>query len=177
MQIKTNYQKATSLIRLKKSIPFSDTLNRYILLKSKEVLKELEKQSIKVQFVDGQPYENFEELKKDFNQNKSFKVSKDFSENTIFGDPYINYLNRVFHDYNHLRYNLSFSEVDELKLHYFINIEALSFGLNTFDLQLLNIDNVGQIVYFASAGSFPVDQRKYVISELIESFKDIELCQ
>jgi hypothetical protein len=157
------------LQRYKKTVPFSNSLNLFIKIKASEVLNYLETKNVKVEFIVGQPYESYEDLKNDFFKNKSFKISTLFSENTIFGEPQINHLNRLYHDFLHLYHNLDFSFESEMILNYYTIQEGKRFGLNDFDLELLNIDNSGQIVYFFENKDFPQDQRKFVLGELYKT--------
>jgi hypothetical protein len=174
MQNISKLSKLATIQRYKKTIPFSETLNRFIEIKSSEILKYLENKGIKVEFIETQPYEDYEGLKNDFFINKSFKISTLFSDNTIFGDPKINHLNRLYHDFLHLYHNLDFTFESELILNYYTIQEGRRFGLNDFDLELLNIDTGGQIVYFFENKNFPQDQRKFVLGELYKTIVEPE---
>lgn len=165
-QIRTNKQKISQVIRYKSTVPFSVTLNRYIEIK----FEELKNTGLKIEFVDREPYANFEEMKADYLNKNRLLISKLHAENNIFGSVEMNCKFRVIHDFGHLENNLDFSAEKELILNYIQLQEAQKFGLCPFDLALLNIETAGQIKYFLETGDFPSDQRKFAVSELIKFF-------
>lgn len=152
--------KIARAIRLKSSIPFSDSLNTF-------VCNEFDKLPFKVEFVDCEPYTGFDDMVKQFEESKVLKVSKLHSELTIFGDPEVNWKFRAFHDFLHIVHGLDFTFESELLVNYEQTKIAFEAGLSKFDIQLLNIETAGQIVYFKKYGEFPKDQRKFCIDELL----------
>jgi hypothetical protein len=151
------------LQRYKKEIPFSITLNRFIEY-------QFNKLPFKVQFVDFEPYKDFNDMVTQFETSHILKVSTLHCENTIFGNPLINQKFRAFHDFIHICENLDFNYESELLVNYSQNLIGLKYGLNRWDLQLLNIETAGQILYFRENNFFPENQRSFAIQELKKSF-------
>jgi len=150
--------------RYKVSIPFSITLNRFIE-------DQFNKLPFETQFVDFEPYKDFNDMVKQFESTHILKISTLHCEKTIFGDPLINQKFRAFHDFIHITENLDFEFESELLVNYAQTKIGLKYGLNRWDLQLLNIETAGQIAYFRINGFFPEDQRAFAVTELLNSFR------
>lgn len=163
------------LQRLKSSVPFSTTLNAYINNKYAELVGTYHLEVVlsdKDKYFDmagGDPERAFCYMLEDFNAGK-LVIWTGESENTIFGDPWINYQFRAIHDIFHCVYQKGFSAGDELQVNY-LQQQAFCFdGLGEFDRELLNIETAGQVLYFDACGEFPKDQRKFAIGELVKTY-------
>jgi hypothetical protein len=76
------------------------------------------------------------------------------SENTIYGDPRVNWAFRAWHDELHLKLNAPFTLEGET----LVGLEqARLIGGDTLGLVMAS-EVVGQVEYFQKHGSFPVDQ-------------------
>lgn len=124
------------------------------------------KGAIKVKFVDYEPYGSFEAMKADITDNNRLLISRLHSDNTIFGSELTNTAFRAVHDYLHFTLNLDFSHESELIVNYYQDNIFRNLGATRFDLDLLNIETAGQVVYHKATGDFPKDQRQFAISEL-----------
>lgn len=156
----SNQEKISAFKRYKSNVPFSQSLNNWID-------RQFKKLPFSVVFCDFEPYTSFPDMVEQFNLSgqKVLKISTLHSEKTIFGNPETNWKFRAIHDYFHIDRNLDFSLQDELMVNY-LQMQYASKELNGFDLQLLNIETAGQIVYYSTFGEFPADQRAFTIAEL-----------
>lgn len=145
--------------------PLSRTLNDLILKAFADTfLQPLA--SVSVQFVNYEPYDNFEQMNNDMVFFGRLKISTLHCENTIFGNPVINQMFRAVHDVLHQVYKLDFSHESELMVNYYQNQIFKKLGASQFDLDLLNIETAGQIVYHKKHNDFPKDQRLFAFTEL-----------
>lgn len=150
--------------RYKNTVPFSQSLNDLIFKAYDNLITTglLEQ----VEFIDVEnPYSTYEEMTRDIRVGKLF-ISSQHCDNTIFGKASVNVMFRAVHDWLHYSNNCDFSYENELIVNYHQNIYFKSLGASQFDLDLLNIETAGQIVYHKNTGIFPTNQRAFAISEL-----------
>jgi hypothetical protein len=81
------------------------------------------------------------------------------SEQTIFGDPRLNWAFRALHDLEHIKHSLSFSIDHELHL---ARITAAQFDGRIADIVYAEIG--GQIEYLQANGKFPQDQYNFILN-------------
>ena len=154
-----------NLRRLKNTVAFSQSLNQFV----HEMYAHITiVRGIDFLFVDGQPYRTYEEMKEDFEANKRLKISKDFSETSIFGDAKVNWMFRAVHDMQHIDLGLDVSPEQEFMITYKMIQDYRQRGLSQLDIDLLTIEMLGQVIYFVETGNFPVNQRLFTIVELIK---------
>lgn len=162
-----NQPTLTQIERYSVNTPFSQTLNDLILKSFSDTFLSAQS-NIKVIFVDYEPYSCFLDMQVDIGNFKRLKVSSLHCDNTIFGFPMINQMFRAVHDYLHFMYNLDFSHENELMVNYYQNSIFKKLGASVWDLDLLNIETAGQIVYHKKFGDFPKNQRTFTIQQLSE---------
>lgn len=161
--------------RYKNIVPFSVILNEYIERKFEALKKAVDYEII---FVNEEPYftegvtqtKAFVKMRFDACVIKRLKIWKGASDCTIFGVPEINWKFRALHDSFHIKFDLGFSAKDELLVNYLQQQEFSFDGLPAFELQLLNIETAGQILFYEQNKAFPSDQRKFAISELYKFY-------
>lgn len=173
MQKKINYKskkkkmELTALNALESGFPFSDSLNNLILKAYNSLfIKRGEYSKLTIHFVPTEPYKDFEAMKQDIERNERLYISTLHCDNTIFGNPLINQMFRAVHDILHYQYSLDFSYESECLVNYYQNIAFKAYGARQYDLDLLNIETVGQIVYHKTVGCFPENQRTFTYLEL-----------
>lgn len=152
-----------NLRRLKNTVAFSQSLNKFV----HEMYTQLTvDRGIDFTFVDGQPYETYEQMKADFEANRHLKISKDFSDTSIFGDARVNWMFRAVHDMQHIDLKLDFSPEQEFMITYKMIQDYRQRGLSQLDIDLLTIEMQGQVIYFVETGTFPDCQRTFTMIEL-----------
>lgn len=93
-----------------------------------------------------------------FSQGRTLTVWSGASDNTIWGEPSLNYKFRAWHDSLHIRTGLDFSVKAELEL--------TRLSLSYFDGNLAEVIRAevgGQVEHFERFGTFPTDQVAFVI--------------
>lgn len=153
----------TNLKNLANDQPFSQSLNDFVNKEFDHLTKE---RGIQVVFVEGQPYDNYEELKFDIDFAKQLYISTDFSDTSIFGDPLTNWKFRAVHDMQHYDLDLDFEPQSEFMITYKMLGDYKRKGLSQFDIDLLQIEMNGQVAYYVETGDYPVNQREFTIGEL-----------
>lgn len=143
--------------------PFSQSLNDFV---NKEFDYLTQVRGINVLFIEGQPYENYTQLKHDVEKCGILVISTDFSDSSIFGDPKMNWKFRAVHDMQHYDLNLDFEPQSEFMITYKMLGDYKRKGLSQFDIDLLQIEMNGQVAYYVETGDFPVNQREFTIGEL-----------
>ena len=95
-----------------------------------------------------------------------FPVWKGGSGSTVFLVPHANYMFRYLHDHEHVATGLSLSIEDERKLGYDWAYRVMLHSVPEWDVCLLaELDTVGQTLYYAEHGTFPVDQVGWVYEQ------------
>lgn len=92
------------------------------------------------------------------------------SDKTIYGSRGANWAFRFWHDVVHCQHGLSFSTADELTtgLRQLNELELVEgYGPNTLEYQMLYLDTIGQVEYFAEHGGFIEDQRTWMVEQLL----------
>lgn len=148
------------LQRYKSTEPFSQSLNKWVESEFEKIAKDFI-----IGFVSYDPYEDAEQMFNDMD-NGVMMVSNLYCNNTIFGSPEINCKFRVVHDFLHYKHKLSFSVSDECKVNHYQTTEAYKAKLSKFDIALLNIETVGQVIYYDTNNDFPTNQRDFTIQQL-----------
>lgn len=98
------------------------------------------------------------------------------SERTIFGDPETNWAFRAWHDWSHWRYGLDFTLDGEILTceRQIADLSSVFYGhdrLTRWAL-LLQCEVAGQAIHFHKYGTFPVNQRGFAASWLLNGPKD-----
>lgn len=91
-------------------------------------------------------------------------ISNEFCDSSIYAEPDDNVRFRFWHDVSHVRLGLSFALGDELELAlwHLSELEAAGHARGSDVFELLEADLVGQVLLFALARRFPIDQRTFV---------------
>lgn len=84
------------------------------------------------------------------------------SDSTIYGDPYVNWCFRAFHDYLHISMNAEFSLEGEILV---AREHARLIGSDGLG-DILMAEVKGQVEYFAKHGAFPVNQYEFIAGYL-----------
>lgn len=108
----------------------------------------------------------FEALKAHYAETGRVLVWSGASDQTIFGDPEINYAFRAWHDSRHITENLDFSLDSEIKvcLAQIRDLRAI-YGngrLLQHFADILSAEVIGQALYERANGGFPIDQAGFV---------------
>jgi hypothetical protein len=101
-----------------------------------------------------------------FESGQRYVVYAGGSENTIYGDPEVNYHFRAWHDWCHWQGKYDFSLAGELGA-YHLQCDHLVAIYGASDTtrrwqRILYADIIGQKLYFRQHGSFPTDQMTFV---------------
>ena len=145
------------LMRLKKSAAFSPRLNEYIL-------NLVEALGIKYTVTD----EDLSEADVLKQNPKDLKIWSGGSENTIFGDPEVNYAFRAWHDWVHITSQLDFSPLNEARVAF---IQAAMLPEEwTFERNLILIEVIWQVLHHDATGEFVDDQRDFTVHILHAGF-------
>ena len=104
-----------------------------------------------------------------FNKHGTVMVWTGASDNTIFGDPAVNWAFRAWHDYVHILWNLEFTPVGEAEVcaiqqqqaRQYMEDRGYSPARIEAVVQLLEAEVNGQIEYQQKHGNFPEDQREF----------------
>ena len=116
----------------------------------------------------SEDYSGFDEMAQDFEETGSIKINTLNSTGTIFGDPSVNWLFRVWHDYAHIRTGAGFDfngEITAMRLQ-IADVYAHS-GLTedektTFS-HLLTFSVQGTGEYYITHGQFPPNEYEYYL--------------
>lgn len=135
-------------IRYKKTVPFSQRLNDWIVNRAEQV-------NYYPVYADVPP-----EVLLQF-KGKRFPVSELYCENTVFGDPQINVMFRAWHDDVHLTNDYGFDLNGEV-LTAFKQCSELPVDWH-YERELILIEVIAQVQYALSKGEFVDDQRAFNI--------------
>lgn len=111
-------------------------------------------------FIDDDAPETYNELKRRFVEIGAIPVSDKFCDNTMFGDPVINVMFRVWHDHHHIKGDFDFTQDGEIKTA-FAQIAELPEDWWKEKFMIL-CDIVGQGSYFCTHNDFPVNQNEFL---------------
>lgn len=136
-------------IRYKKTVPFSQRLNDWIIERAERVNY--------CRCNDDVPPEVLLMFK-----GKQFPVSTMYCENTVFGDPDINVMFRAWHDDVHLTNDYGFDLNGEV-LTAFKQASELPIDWH-YERELILIEVIAQVQYAFSTGGFVEDQREFNIN-------------
>lgn len=107
--------------------------------------------------------DTFEALDSHYQRTGEVLVSSGFSARSIYGRPFVNWALRAVHDADHLRWRCPFTEHGELACATEATLRLVRRGP---DRDLLRADAVGQVEHYFAFGSFPLDQRAFVVDYL-----------
>lgn len=121
------------------------------------------------------PRDNYEDMVTEYHARGLLTVWTGASDETIFGQPYLNWAFRTWHDAVHINLHADFSYEHEIRVQECQQQEALQWCKNygvseektDFILLLLEAEIKGQLDYQLEHGEFPVDQVKFT-EEYIE---------
>ncbi len=111
--------------------------------------------------VDYDPYATLAEMQADYALTGRIRVSTLHSDTSIYGDPFINWCGRAWHDYCHLAMNAEFDATGEMEASIYQRMEM---GFNFHHLpkstlnwyaSIINAEVNGQVVYYMEHGDFP----------------------
>lgn len=112
------------------------------------------------------PFNILNELRDHIKRTGRMIVYRGHSDQTIFGDPEVNWAFRAWHDHCHLRARAEFSTDGEFAtfLEQASDIRKLYGASATADkmVSLIHAEVVGQVAYARQHGHFPVNQRAFV---------------
>lgn len=93
------------------------------------------------------------------------RVSSQHSDRTIYQTPLINMAFRFVHDTRHVHLDAEFDTDGELLVAscHLARLKHDGFDNGTIESRLMLADTVGQTVFAARTGGFPVDQRRFVL--------------
>ena len=148
-----------NLLRLKSSIPFSETLNKFI-----NEFYETHKDTFVIVDNDDfvSPEISFNIHLQRFRKTGKIHIWNGSSENSIYGNSETNIKFRAWHDYTHMTNELGYTFDDESIV---AKIQAAFLPIES-DKKLLLADVIGQGEYFNNFGEFPIDQRRFVATYL-----------
>jgi hypothetical protein len=106
--------------------------------------------------------QSFEEMKALYKSTGSIPINTGFSDNTIFGNPAINWAFRAWHDYCHLLLDADFSEQGERETCE-LQIAQMFLALGHTEqawrfASIIRGEVIGQVLYYQRFQSFPKNQ-------------------
>ena len=111
--------------------------------------------------VDYDPYPTLADMRADYDKTGRIKVSTLYSDNSIYGDPFINWCGRAWHDYCHLQTNSPFDALGEKRAAAYQMIEVYNHvsdsKLARWFCRIIDAEVNGQVKYFLQHGAFPVN--------------------
>ena len=108
---------------------------------------------VKVEFVDGDPYQTAEQMREEIKETKTLKVMKDFSEHPFFSQEE-NWKFRAVHDwFTHVITKQPFTRKGELSAY---NTHIKMFPPSTWPALFTEI--IGQVCYQTKKGAFGVQK-------------------
>ena len=120
---------------------------------------------------------SFKEFKEETLKNQGvINISLEGSDNTIYGNKYVNTLARVWHDEIHLTHNLSFNEFDEAVVakvqkeevyQYFKNKGVYFRGF--LASHLIYLDIMEQVKYYKENKEYVVNQNDFIKKAFVNS--------
>jgi len=120
---------------------------------------------------------NFKEFKEETIKNQGvINISLEGSDNTIYGNKYVNTLARVWHDEIHITHNLSFNEFDEAVVakvqkeevyQYFKNKGVYFRGF--LASHLIYLDIMEQVKYYKENKEYVVNQNDFIKKAFVNS--------
>lgn len=122
--------------------------------------------------VDAGHPETFEAVQAEFKacsmNRAAFRVWAGASDRTIYTSPEGNYAFRFVHDVYHAVHNRDFGTAGELVIatRHIAEVKA-AFGVISLEAQLMEVDTVGQVEYFAKTGGFVADQLGFAYAQII----------
>lgn len=124
-------------------------------------------------------YADFASLQADYVLTGNIRINTEFSDNTIFGKPSINWKFRAWHDYCHLQTGGDFSrqgEVLAMRIQQrMIDVEpGYSQDQRNEFKRLIYIEVVGQLDYFEENNGFPVNQYE-TFNSIRSRYSDAEI--
>lgn len=160
------------LNRLKKTAPFSNRLNNFVL-DWFEIHKDTFIFTDKDNFDSDNIEATFENHKKIYRETGKIYIWTGCSENTIFGSPEINHKFRAWHDYIHLNYFLGYSIIEESIV---CDIQKDMLPVDwIFERKLIECEIRGQAHYFYLNNKFINNQRLFSSLWIQDSIKALRL--
>lgn len=129
----------------------------------------------KVRYSAGQPYTDYSELRKDFDNTGYITVSTDYSTSTIFGDEVTNWKFRAWHDLCHIKANADFTPEGERRAALEMVAQLLRLNGPTMRdkerwVRLIDEEVNGQTSYFIKHNAYPIDQRQFAVDFLTKKY-------
>lgn len=112
--------------------------------------------------VDYDPYATLAEMRADYDKTGRIKVSTLHSDNSIYGDPFVNWCGRAWHDYCHLACNAEFDAEGESlaaahQIQEMYDYIGWTSPLGHRFARIINAEVNGQVEYYLKHGNFPVN--------------------
>lgn len=123
-------------------------------------------------------YANFDDMVLDYKRRGTIRVNTDFSDNTIFGEPRLNWYFRYWHDMAHLATGAPFTADGEriAATYQMTQVWALQ-GPSDADKRrwcaIIDVEVNGQVDYYLTHGEFVSDQRGFAALELAKRGYDV----
>jgi hypothetical protein len=110
--------------------------------------------------------ENYHEIVNEWNtvinNGGVIQVFSGASENTIFTHKHGNYAFRFWHDFLHVKHNLSFEHECEVLIGYMhVSEIEKEFGIDSLESKLIRADTIGQTDYYRKYRKFPDNQLEF----------------
>lgn len=164
-----------NFIRYKKSTPFSERLNQWL----REWFYEHRDNIIFVDEDQSKNYVNmseyFKALKKSYEDNGQIEIWTGASDNTIFGEPFVNHIFRAWHDLIHIVYDQPFNFGGESTV---ATIQCSQLPTDwIFEKELLTAEVLGQNQYYRIHREYVTDQRQFAYDYLFNTVKAVTVSQ
>ena len=116
---------------------------------------------LKWEAVDYDPYPTLADMQADYKATGRIKVSTLYSENSIYGFPWINQCGRAWHDYAHLQMNAEFYAQGEYAASQ-LQIQQMRDAVKEHTqaewfARIIDAEVNGQVEYYLQHGAFPVN--------------------
>ena len=149
------------LIRLKKSTPFSGSLNDFLIEwfeSKKDIFVFTDEDDFNADDIEG----TFKAHKKRFKETGKIHIWTGCSENSVFGSSRVNHIFRAWHDYTHIVNGLGYSITEEAIV---CDIQKDQLPKDWyFEKDLVDCEIRGQAHYFFINNRFITDQRRFTIN-------------
>lgn len=118
----------------------------------------------------SEQYESFEAMREAFRTEGRIKINTNFSEQTIFENPEVNWDFRAWHDWCHLWLDAGFDREGETKAaelqKRMLDLSFPSHPKLEFWKTLIDIEVVGQLEYYLQNGAFVSNQIEFAHEQL-----------
>ena len=122
--------------------------------------------------VDYDPYPTLADMRADYDKTGRIKISTLHSDNSIYGDPFVNWCGRAWHDYCHLAMGAEFDAKGEYAASQ-LQIQQMRDAVKEHTqvewfARIINAEVNGQVEYYLQHGEFPVNGYEFTKGYLHE---------